>query len=415
MGRQPAVHDDVESNSDKQSTTWKDWAVVLTWSLVSYLCLILIIIGYFNPSLLPIDPTSLMFNKDISPFFAFSRGSGHFPKPTGFNIIALVPFRDYERTEILDCYLQKNLIHNHGFLDQVVFIPETHDPSSLDWLRSKVVQTPEYAIAPPGHGIDWTIPRDNVMYVRIDGDTVFLEEHTIPIIVKTKLDHPDSLMVSANVVNEAALASLHSHPGVALPYLPELYHVKQPSRTKSQLQNDWRTSSFPAWQGPASFRVRKGFKAPFQGHRWLLPTEPGSDRDPIASSVYTDTGPSLKDWTVAAQQHYSFLHNLEWDRLSRYKFPIWVDPIEPISDNFGCFWGNDASTLQRIFDRKGTGELTNSWIRENGTRPHVSIDGKGLVSHYPADLGADGLDATDLLDRYRAYAQEKVCRHTMGE
>jgi len=250
------------------------------------------------------------------------------------------------------------------------------------------------------------------MYIRIDGDVVFLENHTIPTIVKTKLDNPDSLMVSANVVNEAALASLHSHPGVALPYLPELQHIEQPSRSKSQLSHDWRASSLPQWHGPATFKVQKGFRPPFQGHRWLLPAEAGSDQDPIAGSIYTETGPSLQDWTVSAQQHYSFLHHLEANDLTRYKFPLWTDPTEPISQNFGCFWGDDAEALGDIFDKPEEEDLRKSWSGLNGSRPHVVIDGKGLVSHYSARLGPDGLDSTDLLDRYRAYAHERVCLQT---
>jgi hypothetical protein len=63
------------------------------------------VIGYFDPSLLPIDPAALLFNKDISPFYAFSRG-GHFSKPSGLKIVALVPFNNYEHTSILECYLQ---------------------------------------------------------------------------------------------------------------------------------------------------------------------------------------------------------------------------------------------------------------------------------------------------------------------
>ncbi|KAJ5580102.1 uncharacterized protein N7459_006087 [Penicillium hispanicum] len=410
MGR-PLVSYDVESNQDEQSS-WRDWAVVFTWSVVGYLCIILTVIGYFNPSLLPLDLMGIIFNKDMSPFFAFSHGSGHFPKPHGFKIVALVPFNYYERTAILDCYLQKNLVHNHGLLDQVVFIPQTEDPVSLEWLNSIVQQTPEYAVSPPGPDMDWKIAQDNVMYVRIDGDVVFLEDHTIPTIVKTKLDSPEALMVSANVINEAVLASLHRHPGIALPYLPELYHVEQPSRSRSQLNQDWRASSLPRWEGPASFKVRQGFTPPFEGHRWLLPAEALPDRDPIATSVYSEIGPALQDWTVSAQQHYSFLNHLESNRLSRYKFPMWVDPTEPISQDFGCFWGKDAERLREIFRDSSDEDPFKSWIRPDGTRPRVTIDGKGLVSHYSARLGVKGLDSTDLLDRYRAYAQERVCRQT---
>ncbi|KAJ5929674.1 hypothetical protein N7454_006624 [Penicillium verhagenii] len=403
MGRSRSTQDDIESNCDEEPSSWREWATIISWCVLGYLCLILTVIGYFDPSLLPIDPSALVFNKGISPFFAFSRGSEHFPKPHGFKIVALVPFRYHERTEILDCYLQKNLVHNHGFLDQVVFVPQTHDTVSLEWLRSTVMETPGYAIAPPGQDMDWKITRDNVMYIRIDGDVVFLEDHTIPTIVKTKLDTPNSLMVSANVVNEAALATLHSHTGVALPRL-------DPNPSSAM---DGGPQACPHGKGQQAFESKKGFKPPFEGHRWLLPADPGPDRDPIAASVYTESGPTLEDWTVAAQQHYSFLHHLESKHLKLYKFPLWVDPTEPISQNFGCFWGKDALALREIFERNPTNnQLQKPWIGVNGTRPHVNIDGKGLASHYSASSGIEGLDSTDVLDRYRAYAQEKVCRYT---
>lgn len=290
-------------------------------------------------------------------------------------------------------------------------MPQTDDAVSMEWLYSIVNQTPEYTISSRGHEMEWKVAKDNVMYIRIDGDIVFLEDNAISTIVKTKLDNPSTLMVSANVINEAALASLHSHPGTALPYLPELYDVKQPSRSKSQLKYDWRASSLPSWQGPLNFEVRKDFEPPFEGHRWLLPRDAGSGRDPIARSVYTETGPTLHDWTVGAQQHYSFLHHLEHNDLGRYKFPMWVDPTEPTSENFGCFWGNDAEDVHDIFRNNPKGSSHN-WHMSDGSRPHVIIDGKGLVSHYSARQGAAGLDATDLITRYRAYAQEKVCLQT---
>lgn len=264
----------------------------------------------------------------------------------------------------------------------------------------------------PGQGMEWDIAKDNVMYIRIDGDVVFFEDHTIPTIVKTMLDNPSVLMVSANVVNEAALATLHSHPGVALPYLPELHPVEQSAQAKSQNGQDWRASSLPSWRGPASFHVPNNFKPPFQGHRWLLPAEEGLGRDPIAASIYMETGPTLQDWTVSTQQHYSFLHHLESGDLSRYKFPLWADPVEAISQNFGCFWGNDAEVLRETLDFDFE-KLHEPWSETDGSRPHVIIDGKGLVSHYSARLGPAGLDSTDLLDRYHAFTQENVCLNSL--
>jgi hypothetical protein len=304
------------------------------------------------------------------------------------------------------------LIHNHGFLDQVVFVPQTEDAISMEWLYLMVNQTSAYTISSSDDEPEWKAVKENVMYIRIDGDTVFLEDNAIPTIVKTKLENPNSLIVSANVINEAALASLHSHPGTALPYLPELYHVEQPPRSESQQKHDWRASSLPRWQGPPNFKVNKEFEPPYEGHRWLLSRGANSGQDPIAASVYTETGPTLQDWTVGAQQHYSFLHHLENNDLIRYKFPIWVDPTEPISENFGCFWGNDAAAVHQTFRHEKRSRSSPSWHKPGNPSRHVIIDGKGIISHYSAQQGAAGLDTTDLISRYRAYAQERVCLQT---
>lgn len=105
MGRM--MNDDVESSTDNESSSWRGLTTVFTWTLLCYLCIVLTVIGILNPYFLPLDLLSLvLFNKNISPFFAFSQGSGLFPKPHGLKIVALVPFHYHERTAILDCYLQ---------------------------------------------------------------------------------------------------------------------------------------------------------------------------------------------------------------------------------------------------------------------------------------------------------------------
>lgn len=308
--------------------------------------------------------------------------------------------------------VQNNLVHNQGFLDQVVFVPQTDDTVSLRWLEALVQQTPEYAISPTQQDMDWLFTRSDVLYIRIDGDTVFFEDHTIPTIVKTRLEDPDALMVSANVVSEGVLSSLHNHYGVALPYLPELDRTEDDSRSSAQDRMDWHASNLPQWNGPAEFIVQKGFSPPFQGHRWLLPAEEDSDRDPIAASIRLERGPGSQEWTVSAQHHYSFLDHLESDTLNRYKFPLWKNPPEAVTSTFGCFWGKDAAALRGVYAQNSGDELSRAWTASDGSHPKITIDGKGLVSHYSAELAPNGLDATDLLERYRAYALEKVCRQT---
>ncbi|KAI2792138.1 hypothetical protein POX_b02174 [Penicillium oxalicum] len=407
--------DDVETIEEDSDLhlLWKRYPIKgFLWGVIIYTSLVLSIIGYCNPSLLPFNLLSFFFNTEVSPFFAFSRGSEYFPKPKGFRIVALVPFHYHERTAILDCYLQNNLVHNQGFLDQVVFVPQTDDTVSLRWLEALVQQTPEYAISPTQQDMDWLFTRSDVLYIRIDGDTVFFEDHTIPTIVKTRLEDPDALMVSANVVSEGVLSSLHNHYGVALPYLPELDRTEDDSRSSAQDRMDWHASNLPQWNGPAEFIVQKGFSPPFQGHRWLLPAEEDSDRDPIAASIRLERGPGSQEWTVSAQHHYSFLDHLESDTLNRYKFPLWKNPPEAVTSTFGCFWGKDAAALRGVYAQNSGDELSRAWTASDGSHPKITIDGKGLVSHYSAELAPNGLDATDLLERYRAYALEKVCRQT---
>ena len=40
-------------------------------------------------------------------------------------------------------------------------------------------------------------------------------------------------------------------------------------------------------------------------------------------------------------------------------------------------------------------------------------DGGGVVSHYSFGVQLDGMDKTDVLDRYRSYAKQNVCKTPM--
>ena len=37
------------------------------------------------------------------------------------------------------------------------------------------------------------------------------------------------------------------------------------------------------------------------------------------------------------------------------------------------------------------------------------LDGKGIAVHFSFNAQKEGMEKTDLLDRYRAYAEENVC------
>ncbi|PTU20208.1 hypothetical protein P175DRAFT_0481289 [Aspergillus ochraceoroseus IBT 24754] len=406
MGR---IHD-VESYGeadDEQDSPRQSWTSLLIWCAISYICMIAIFIRVCCPDLSLLKLGLLpLFVPGSSPtlFYAFSSSAGHFSKPRAIEIVALVPFHEYKRTEILNCYLQKNLASNDGFLDRVVFIPQTNDTDSLRWLAATVEETPSYSVSRsrtfPTEIVD---QGENMLFVWIDGDVVFLEDHTIPTTVKTKLDHSDSIIVSANVVNQGVLESLHSHPSVALPYRPEL----QPSQDSVD-QNSWRASTLPSWNGPKGFKVHKGFTSPFRNHRWLPSSDEDFDHTPIGMAMYTESGPGLDDWTVKAQQHYSFLHRLETGSLNRYKFPMWKQPTDPISQNFFCFMGRDGAAVESFIQR-GSSNKGKSKDESEVEATDIIIDGKGLAAHYVTGPRLRSLDDTDVLSRYQAYAREMVC------
>ncbi|KAF7591760.1 hypothetical protein BBP40_001140 [Aspergillus hancockii] len=384
----------------------------MIWFVASYTFMVTVILGVcFSTSSLPNSSLLSLFSQRVFPvpLYAYSKNFGSFKKPDSLKVVALVPFRDHERTEILDCYLQRNLVDKQGLIDQVVFIPQTNDTESLKWLMSAVERTASYRIAEPSD-LEWEGMNKNVVFIRIDGDIVFLEDHTIPTIIKTKLDHPGSLMVSANVINQGVLEALHSHPGVALPYLPELSPNNQSLIHTSQ---DWRATNLPTWEGPANFEIHKGFSPPSETHRWLPSPDEYGDRTPIGMSMYGDNGPELKDWTVHAQQHYSFLQHLECGDLYRYKFPIWLNPTGSINPNFLSFRGGDSIEIMSISQQKTDDLALNVAQDAKGENRDVIIDGKGLAAHYSTEAGSEGLGSTDLLSRYRAYAKEMVCLETL--
>jgi hypothetical protein len=82
-------------------------------TVVFYLALGALLLCYYSDAspLLAVIATSSWFNNkqsySSSPFYAFSKSNIElFEKPRDVNIVAVVSYRNLERTSILDCYLQ---------------------------------------------------------------------------------------------------------------------------------------------------------------------------------------------------------------------------------------------------------------------------------------------------------------------
>lgn len=214
-----------------------------------------------------------------------------------------------------------------------------------------------------------TYSKNNDLYLQIDGDVVYIEDHTIPTMVNTKIQHPESLVVSANVIHQPAVAKFHQRSGaIVFPYLPEAPYPgqKQPS---SKINNRHGSLSYVLPQ-----RMRE-----FIGNN--------NNRQPTAEETCSN------NWVAQAQQHYSFLYHLTQGSLGVYKFPSWTNPPSDVSSAFTCIRGADKDLISEKSEP--------SWLRKR-----TIIDGKGVVSHYSS---SSMLDSTDVVQRYQSFAEENVC------
>lgn len=274
------------------------------------------------------------------------------------------------------CLEQKNLVENGGLIDEVVFIAKTTEAGHLEWLDGLANSSELYSIATAN---DMTYS-SNDLYLQIDGDVVYIEDHTIPTMVNTKMQHPESLIVSANVVHQSAVAKFHQRSGVIVPYLPEQYQGRK------QLERSFSSDS------NSSSKNNNG-----HGLLWTMLPQRMREFFEHNNNKPPHTGESTS-WMAQAQQHYSFLYHLAQGSLGVYKFPSWKNPPRDVSGGaFTCIRGGDIGLISENSET--------SWLRK-----HTIIDGKGVVSHYSSsEAGLGLLDSTDVVQRYQSFAEENVC------
>jgi hypothetical protein len=236
---------------------------------------------------------------------------------------------------------------------------------------------------------------------------VFIEDSTIASIVDRMLQNPHYFAVSANIINSPTTSWLHYGLGAYLPYLPELDMAYHP---KPVTNREWRASQLPAWSGPLDFATPSEYYPPSPNHRWLLSTLPLAST-PANTLQYDKTGPGWRSWTVAAQAHASFLHHLETNSLDRFKFDLWHQHGYRLAINFVGFWGKDLlEALPRMVLPDDEGFLSEFWPKHLGR--DVVVEGQGLVVHFAFAPQRPLLEHTDLLARYKVYADEMACPRT---
>nr|POE99353.1 hypothetical protein CFP56_52746 [Quercus suber] len=272
--------------------------------------------------------------------------------------------------------------------------------------------------------------------------------------VHRRIDYEQPFAISANIVNSPVTAWMHYRLGAIHPYLPE----PAPVRRAPGNPQTWRASELPAHPDDADYMnlqfgrtpiqsivnsaitdddmLQRLFQdVPYSGHRWLPLTQNTTSLlyTPI-SRISTDPwGVGVRNWAVAAQQHYSLLQNIEEDAMHKY----WMAAVPPLGEgvfnlqysrynlNFIAVWGKDvvegAKVRQEVIVESNGDEktkivsemdddeknLTADMPRSLG-RPML-IDVQAVVAHMHFHDQEPYMQMTDVLDRWRAYVNDQVC------
>ena len=249
--------------------------------------------------------------------------------------------------------------------------------------------------------------------------------------MKSKLDHPDAFNIVANLVNSPETGWLHYHFGAIHSYLPETVPPDSNTDSAALGPKAWRASALPIWNEDKEMgfpvtvdksddgsvlEADNPAAPPFKGHRWLPLRESKMNiyKTPIAKSEYNAYGPDWKSWALAAQVHYSLLENIEKDQLYLYHYGtsspnssegIWNMAFDRMNINFMAIWGKDV--VDNPFDNFDDEHWLSIEIPKRLGRP-VLVNTHAVAAHLSFRTQHEVYD-TDLLDRYRAYANEMIC------
>ncbi|KAI0969136.1 hypothetical protein F4678DRAFT_182374 [Xylaria arbuscula] len=384
---------------------------------------------------------------------------GGWQKPSGFKIVAMVFFGRKRYVDILDCYLRQNLASNGGYVDEVWFMVHTEDKEDIAWLDGLIEDTPDYKKVGQEncqsnnnkYGCLWEhATADKTLYIKLDDDIIYIHQDAIPQLVHTRLAVPHAFAVSAHLVNSPITGMEQFHHNVIYPFVPD--PNKNPNHKASET---WRLSELARYPKNKLKRLQNGDdnsimypKVPYRGHPFVLLSEDNFDLLHTSMGRYDqDPGPDFiafspvwKSWAMAAQQQYSLLYNLEKNQISRYFFgrpatypetakgpdqnttvsapriegqsvlggeQIFDTQFRRYNLNFCAVWGSDIKKHLPM-DDDDEDAITRLIPKETG-RPFI-IDTRAVVGHFSFYTQAEEIRKTDLLDRWRAFANEAVCK-----
>ena len=328
---------------------------------------------------------------------------------------------------------------NGGWFDEVHFLINTQDEDDLAWIHDTLEQVPEFKGIQLKEGTaTWDFEsvwrqglsgasREDAIYVKLDDDLLYMSPTAIPEVVSSLLRHPEAFTILANLINCAALGWLHHHNNAILSYLPEL---NSPSDSDTHPDaygpSAWRASALPTFRVASTkkpfFDSDKDWEAgpPYPNHRWL-PLRDNGTLLPLTPMWKTEYHPNSFDWNhwqLGAQQHYSFLSHLEALEtdplaLSVYHFgdvrtSLFNTRFAHMNINLMAVWASDI--LDNFpFSVAEDDEAHFTITLPQELKKQVYVQTRAIAAHH--SFGPQGeMYQTDVLNRYRAYANDHVCR-----
>ncbi|KAJ9638748.1 hypothetical protein H2201_008829 [Coniosporium apollinis] len=350
------------------------------------------------------------------PAYAFLDGS-LFEKPEGLKVVGYIFYGRWDRVQVLDCYMKRNLVKNGGMMDKVIWLENTNKETDIEALKGLLASESDYehrfAKKVGGYSGLWDSLDADTMYIKLDDDIVYVADDAIPRLIQYRLENPRPFLVSANVINNPALSWVHTRLGAVRPWLPNL---GAPTDVIDPLAliTDWRVSNLPpitrVHHNESDFDINDTHGPQKWGpveaddpQRPLM--DANIDGTPAEHGRYDAMGPNWKDYRIAVQQHMSFFQNLEAGEkmMKRYRFDIWDMHYARLSINFLAIWGRDvhlALPMQPDDEQHLTQTVPKKLSR------HAVFHGESIVAHYSFFTQYKGLITTDILERYRALAAE---------
>ncbi|KAJ9608753.1 hypothetical protein H2200_006524 [Cladophialophora chaetospira] len=328
-------------------------------------------------------------------------------KPPGLIVRGLVFYGRRDRAEILQCYLERNLVDQGGWLDEVIWVLNTTVDSDITYLQQLLASEPRYRlqeVRSDGLGIGFHHAYDGLapssLYIKIDDDVVWIGEDTISRLVLAKLNHPEHLIVSANTIDSPLMSKIHLDRGAHRPYLPAVF------QNTTDITTTWDYTEYPRWDGPSDYRLT--------WMDWVDPSVPWLPAADIASTPIVDVeydpwGNALTDWKLGCQAHLSLLQNIRDDTLSAYYHDAeefhYTDG-KRLSINFIAFLSDDI--LPHLPFEDDDDELWLTVSLPAKLSKQVVVENRALAAHFSFSY-QHHLEKTDALARYKQYAKLHGC------